>query len=148
MEVILREDIKNLGEKDSIVKVKNGYGLNYLIPKGFAVLATPASKKSHSENQKQRGYKEGLRAAELAKVGENLKNLTIKIGAKIGEGGKLFGSVTNIQVAEALKKMGHDIDRKLITLETEHIKAMGSYTAELNLHKQVKVNITFEVVEE
>lgn len=148
MEVILKTDIKNLGEKDAVVKVKNGYGLNYLIPKGFAVLATPMLKKMHTENLKQRTYKEGLRAAELKKVADNLQNVTLKIAAKMGESGKLFGSVTNMQVAEALKKLGHDIDRKLISIEPEHIKSLGTYTADLNLHKDVKVSITFDVVEE
>lgn len=148
MEIILKQDVKNLGDKDSIVKVKNGYGLNYLIPQGFAILATPSSKKMHAENVKQKSYKEGLKIAEINKIAEKLRNLTLSVSAKLGESGKLFGSVTNMQVADALKKMGHEIDRKMISLEEEHIKALGTYKAELNLHKDVKVSITFEVVAE
>ncbi len=148
MEVILKSDIKNLGEKNEIVKVKNGYGLNFLIPKGFAVLATEPAKKMHAENIKQQSYKEGLRATEIRKIADKLQSLSLKISAKMGESGKLFGSITNIQVAEALKKLGHEIDRHMITIEPDHIKTLGSFTAELNLHKDVKVNVPFEVVEE
>ena len=148
MEVILKQDVKNLGEKDAVVKVKNGYGLNYLIPQGFAVLATPSSKKMYSDIQKQRTYKEGMLKNELSKIGDNLKNISLRIPMKVGENGKIFGSVTTMQIAEALHKMGHDIDRKLISMEEEHIKSLGSYTADLNLHKEVKVKISFEVVEE
>ena len=148
MEVILKEDVKNLGERGAVVKVKNGYGLNYLIPKGYAILATDSAKKMHAENQKQQTFKEGLRVAELKKVAENLQNVSLRITARLGESGKLFGSVTNIQVAEALNKMGHQVDRKNITIEPEHIKALGSYTAEVSLHRDVKVSVPFEVVAE
>lgn len=148
MEIILKQDVKNLGEKDTLVKVKNGYGLNFLIPKGLAILATTSSKKMHEENIRQRGYKEGMRKVELGKVADNLKNLSIKISAKVGENGKIFGSVTTIQVAEALKNLGHDIDRKLITLEEEHIKAVGTYSADLKLHKDIIVKVNFDVVAE
>ncbi len=148
MEVILKQDVKNLGEKDDIVKVKNGYGLNYLIPQGFASLATPAMKKMHAETQKQRTFKEGLRKAELTKIAENIKALTIRIPVKVGDNGKIFGSVSNAQVAEALAKMGQNIDRKHITLTEEHIKALGTYSAELALHREVKATISFDVVAE
>lgn len=148
MEVILKEDVKNLGEKNAVVKVKNGYGLNYLIPKGLALLATASTKKMHAENLKQKTYKEGLRKAEIEKVASNLRNLSLVIKAKIGDSGKLFGSVTNIQVSEALKNLGHEVDRRHISLHEEHIKEPGKYTATLQLHKEVKVEVPFEVVSE
>jgi large subunit ribosomal protein L9 len=148
MEVILTQDSKNLGFKDDIVKVKNGYGRNYLIPKGLATLATASNKKSLAEILKQRAFKEDKIKKEAETISEALKTTTIKVGAKAGENGKIFGAVTTLQLAEALKKKGYNIDRRQITLEEEHIKTVGTYIANLNLHKEVRVKINFEVVAE
>ena len=148
MEVILKQDLKNLGYKDDIIKVKNGYGTNYLIPRGFAAIASESARKALGEVLKQRTFKEEKikKGAEL--IADALKNVIVKVGVKTGESGKIFGSITTIQIADALKKIGHDVDRKQITLDDEHIKVLGTYTANLNLHKEVKVKINFEVIEE
>jgi large subunit ribosomal protein L9 len=148
MEVILTQDLKNLGYKDDIVKVKPGYGRNYLIPKGFAILADESNKKRLAETQKQRSFKEDKLKQEAVTIAESLKDKVITVGAKVGESGKIFGSVTTIQLADALKKQGFAIDRKQITFDEDHIKTAGTYTANLNLHREVKVKINFEVVGE
>jgi large subunit ribosomal protein L9 len=148
MEVILTQDLKNLGYKDDIVKVKPGYGRNYLIPKGMAVIADDANKKMLAETMKQRAFKEDKIKKEAMAAADALKDVTVKVGAKIGESGKIFGSVTTIQVADALKKQGYSVDRRQITLDDDHIKTAGTYIANLNLHKEVKIKINFEVVGE
>lgn len=148
MEIILTQDLKNLGYKDDIVKVKPGYGRNYLIPKGYAIIADASNKKKLTETQKQRSFKEDKLKNEALTIAENLKDITLAVGSKIGDSGKIFGSVTTIQVAEALKKRGYTIDRKQITLDDDHIKTAGTYTANLNLHREVKIKINFEVVPE
>lgn len=145
MEIILKQDVQNLGFKDDVVKVKPGYGRNYLIPQGFAVLATPSAKKVLAENLKQRAFKEQKIVDDAKKVAEQLKNLEIKITAKAG-GEKLFGSVTNINVAEALEKAGHAIDRKFITSGT--VKRTGKYTASIRLHRDVVVELPYEIIAE
>lgn len=148
MEVILKESLKNLGEIDELVKVKAGYARNYLFPRGYAVLATDASKKMLSETVKQRQHKITKLLKEAQQIADALKDVVIQVGAKVGESGKIFGSVNNIQVAEALKKKGFDIDRKQISLPEDHIKMIGTYTANITLSKDVKFPLSFEVVAE
>ena len=148
MELILREDVQDLGFKDDIVTVKNGYGRNFLIPQGLATLATPSAKKVLAENLKQRAHKEKKIVDEATKVAEALKQLQIRIAAKAGAGDKLFGSVTNIDLAEALDKEGHQIERKFINIKGGAIKRVGPYEAVIRLHREVVVEFPFEVVAE
>jgi large subunit ribosomal protein L9 len=148
MDVILKQDVDRLGAKNDIVNVKNGYARNYLIPQGFAIAATESARKVVAETLRQQSHK-ALKALEDAKViGEKLAGLSLKIGAKAGESGKIFGSVNNIQLAEALAGAGHPIERKSIDLGTEIIRDLGSYTAKVKLHKEVYAEVTFEVVAE
>jgi large subunit ribosomal protein L9 len=147
MEIILKQDIKNLGEKDDIVKVKPGYGRNYLIPKGFAAMATSSAKKVLAENLKQAQFKQDKIKNDALAIAAKLEGITLSIGAKAGETGKIFGSVNTIQIADALKKEGFEVDRRRITFETEP-KFVGEYIANLNLHKEVKVKVPFNVVAE
>ena len=144
MELILKQDVENLGFKDDVVTVKNGYGRNFLIPQGQAVMATVSAKKVLAENLKQRAFKEKKIIDDATKVADALKALDIKIAAKVGTGDKLFGSVGNIDVAEALEKEGHSIDKKFISVTT--IKRTGKYTAVVRLHRAVTVDLEFEVV--
>lgn len=148
MEIILKKDVDRLGYKNDLVKVKNGFARNYLIPKGMAVLATVSAKKVLAENVKQRAHKEAKLIAEVEKLALQLAKLDLKVGAKAGEKGKIFGSVNNIQLAEALKEAGFDIDRKKIELKSDAIKNLGTYEAIINLHKEVKANLNFEVIGE
>ncbi len=147
MEIILKQDIKKLGYKDDVVTVKNGYGRNFLIPQGYAVIASESNKKILAENLKQTQFKQDKIKGEAEAIAEGLKNAQVSIGAKAGESGKIFGAVNTIQFAEALKKLGFDVDRKRITFETD-VKFLGSYVANLNLHKEVKIQVPFEVVSE
>jgi large subunit ribosomal protein L9 len=147
MEIILKQDIKNLGEKDDVVTVKSGYGRNYLIPQGFATLATESAKKVLAENLKQAQFKQDKIKKDAEAIATRLEGVKLSIGAKAGESGKIFGSVNTIQVADALKKAGFEVDRRRITFETEP-KFVGEYIANLNLHKEVKVQVPFEVVAE
>jgi large subunit ribosomal protein L9 len=148
MEVILKKDVDRLGYKDDLVKVKNGYARNYLIPKKMAVLATVSAKKVLAENLKQRAHKEEKLKVEAEEIALQIGKLNIKVGAKAGEKGKIFGSVNNIQLAEALKEAGFEIDRKKIVLQSDAIKNLGAYEAVVTLHKDVKVNLNFEVIGE
>ena len=146
MEVILKQDIQNVGYKDDLVKVKNGYGRNYLIPQGLAVLATETNKKVLAENKKQKAFKEEKIKNEALALGKSLEKLELKIGAKAGTSGKIFGSVNAIQIAQALKEQfNYDIDRKQIHVDGESIKELGKYTAKVRLHKEVTIEIEFEV---
>lgn len=145
MELILKKDVQNLGFKDDVVTVKNGYGRNYLIPQGFAHMATPSAKKILAENLKQKAHKEAKVVDDAKKVAESLKALEIKISAKAG-GEKLFGSITNIDIAEALEKAGQPIDRKFITSGV--VKRTGKYTASVRLHRDVIVELPYEIVAE
>jgi len=145
MELILKQDVANLGFKDDIVNVKPGYGRNFLIPKGIAILATPSAKKVLAENLRQRAFKEQKIVNEAQKIAEALKSLEIKITAKAG-GEKLFGSVTNVDIADALAKAGHQIDKKFITSGT--IKRTGKYTVSIRLHRDVIVELLYEIVAE
>lgn len=148
MEVILKEDVDKLGYKDEVVNVKNGYGRNFLIPKGMAVIATPSAKKMMEESRKQRAHKEEKLVAEAQTMSEKLAKAKLNVVTKAGEKGKIFGSVNNIQVAKALKDAGFDIDRKNIELKEENIKELGKYEATVKLYKGVETTINFEVLAE
>jgi large subunit ribosomal protein L9 len=148
MELILKEDIVNLGFKDDIVKVKNGYGRNYLIPKGMAVLATPSAKKVLAENIRQKAHKEKQQIEEANTLAETLGALEIKIPAKVGSADKLFGSVSNIDLAAALEKEGHEIEKKYIMVNGGMVKRLGNYEAKIRLHREVNLTFPFEVIAE
>ncbi|PRX54461.1 50S ribosomal protein L9 [Flagellimonas meridianipacifica] len=148
MEIILREDVQDLGFKDDIVTVKNGYGRNFLIPQGLATLATPSAKKVLAENLKQRAHKEKKVIDEANTMADALKQLEIRIPAKVGAGDKLFGSVSNIDLAAALEKAGHQLDRKFINIKGGTIKRVGPYHAQIRLHREVIVDFPFEVIAE
>ncbi|MBE7652414.1 50S ribosomal protein L9 [Tenacibaculum finnmarkense] len=148
MELILRQDVENLGFKDDVVTVKNGYGRNSLIPKGYAILATSSAKKVLAENLKQRAFKEAKLVEEATAVAEAVKGYEIKITSKVGSGDKLFGSVNNINVAEALAKAGTVIDKKFIKVTGGSVKRLGKYNAAVRLHRAVVADIVFEVVAE
>ena len=147
MDVLLKKDVERLGSKDEIVTVKNGYGRNFLIPKGLAILATTSIKKMHAETLKQRAHKDEKLKKDASIALEKLTKQTFKVAAKVGENGKIFGSVTNVQLADALNSEGFSIDRKNIKLLTNNIKSTGTYEAEIVLHKEVQGKITFEVAE-
>ncbi|MBM3420226.1 MAG: 50S ribosomal protein L9 [Bacteroidetes bacterium] len=148
MEIILKQDVPNLGQKDDIVRVKNGYANNYLIPRGFAVLATPSARKVHAENLKQRAHKEESIKLEAQAIADKLSGTSLVIGAKTSSSGKIFGSVNTIQISESLKEKGFDIDRKMIMIEGDLIKEIGQYKATVRLHREVRVEIDFEIVAE
>lgn len=148
MELILKEDVQNLGFKDDLVKVKNGFGRNYLIPRGLASLATPSAKKVLAENLKQRAHKEKKIVDAANRTAEAIKQLEIKITAKAGAGDKLFGSITNIDLTEALEKAGHSLDRKFISIQGGAVKRTGPYNAQIRLHRDVVVDFPFEVIAE
>ena len=148
MEIILLQDVHKLGQKDDLVNVKDGYGRNYLIPRGFAIAATPSAKKMHAENQKQRAHKEEKIRTEAQELAAKMSGLSITVGAKTSTSGKIFGSVNTIQIAESLKEKGFDIDRRNITLPEDQIKEIGNYKAVVKLHREVKVEIDFEIVGE
>ena len=145
MEIILLKDVENLGFIDDIVSVKNGYGRNYLIPQGYAVLATPSAKKVLAEKLKQRAFKEKHIVEEAQKLAENLKALQVKIPAKVGAGDKLFGSINNQNLAEVLAKEGFEIDKKFIQVIGGNVKRIGKYNAKIRLHRDVIVDLEFEV---
>lgn len=147
MKIILKEDISNLGYKDDVVEVKSGYGRNYLIPTGKAVIATPSALKVLAENQRQRAHKLAKIKADAEALAASLAGVSLTIGAKTSSTGTIFGSVNAIQIAEALEKLGFNIDRKVISVK-ETIKEVGNYNATLRLHKDVTVDIPFEVVSE
>ncbi|TBW29028.1 50S ribosomal protein L9 [Gramella sp. KN1008] len=148
MEVILKKDVDNLGFTDDVVTVKNGYGRNYLIPQGYAELATPSAKKVLAETLKQRAYKEQKHIDEAKKQAEKLNNLEIKLTAKAGAGDKLFGSITNGDLADALAKEGVEIEKKYISIAGGNIKRLGQYEATLRFHREVVSNFSFDVVGE
>ncbi|MDD3737928.1 MAG: 50S ribosomal protein L9 [Lentimicrobiaceae bacterium] len=149
MEIILKQDVNGLGYANDIVVVKDGYANNYLIPKGLAVMATETNKKIAAETQRQRAFKEQKTRQEAELVAESLKDVMLKIGAKAAESGKIYGSVNNIQIAEAIKEQYKiEIDRKKIVLDGEAIKELGKYTATAKIYKDISVEIPFEVVAE
>ena len=147
MEIILKQDVKNLGYADDIVKVRNGYGRNYLIPNGYAVIANDTNKKIHAEVVKQRAHKIGKLRMDADKLAAALEGVTLTIGAKVGENGKLFGSVTSQQLVDKLKSMGYAIDKKQVVMPEEHIKKTGNYTAEVIVHRDIRAKLNFEVAE-
>ena len=146
MKIILKEDINGLGYKDDVVEVKSGYGRNYLIPTGKAVIASESALKVLAENQRQRAHKLERIKAEAEEAAKALEGVKLTIGAKTSSTGTIFGSVNAIQIAEALEKLGHNVDRKLISLDA--VKEVGNYTATIRLHRDVAVEIPFEVVAE
>jgi large subunit ribosomal protein L9 len=150
MEIILKQDVEKLGHKDDIVVVKNGYATNYLIPQGFAVLATPSAKKVHAENIRQRAHKEEKIRNDATALVSKLESMDlIKVGAKTSTTGKIFGSVNNIQIAEALATKGIDIERKNITiLGEDNVKEVGIYEADIKVYRDIHAKIKFEVISE
>ncbi|HAP51016.1 MAG: 50S ribosomal protein L9 [Muribaculaceae bacterium] len=147
MKIILKEDIANLGYKDDVVEVKNGYGRNYLIPTGKAIMATESALKVLAENLRQRAHKIAKIKADAEEAATKLQGISLTIPAKVSATGTIYGSVSNIQIAEELAKLGHEVDRKIISLK-ETVKEVGSYVATVRLHKEVAVEIPFEVVPE
>lgn len=147
MKIILKEDVHGLGYKDDVVEVKDGYGRNFLIPTGKAVVATPSALKMLAENQRQRAHKLAQIKAEAEAAAAALEGVALTIGAKTSSTGTIFGSVNSIQIAEALEKLGHNVDRKLIFIK-DSIKEVGKYSATIRFHKEVSVEIPFEVVAE
>jgi large subunit ribosomal protein L9 len=147
MEIILKEDIINLGYKDDIVTVKNGYGRNYLIPTKKAVIASESAKKILAENKKQQAHKQAKIKQDAETLAAKLGKVALTIAMKVSDTGTVFGSVGNIQIAEALAKQGLEVDRKLISV-SEPVKAVGNYTATIRLHREVSVDVPFEVVAE
>ncbi len=149
MKVILKQDVANLGYANEIVKVKNGYARNYLIPKGMGIMLTPSSEKEHAEMMKQKAFKEEKIRKESETLAKALENIVVKVGAKAGTSGKIFGSVNAIQIADAIKtQFNYDIDRKKISVDGESVKELGTYSARVNIYKDIKVDIKFEVFAE
>jgi large subunit ribosomal protein L9 len=148
MEIILKQDIPSLGYKNEVVRVKDGYGRNFLIPQGVAILATESAKKVMAENLRQRAHKEEKVKQEALGLKEKMTDVKITIGAKTSTTGKIFGSVNNIQISEALQKAGYQIERKNILVKGDGIKEIGSYVAKIKLHKEVEFDLPFEVISE
>ena len=147
MEVILRQDIQGLGYKNDIVKVKPGYGRNYLIPQGFAILANVSNRKMIEENIRQAAHKAEKIKKDAEELADKIGDITLEIGAKVGESGKIFGAITTLQIADALRDKGIEIDRKKISFNSE-VKSVGDYIATIDLHKEIKKEVTFNVVSE
>ena len=148
MEVILKKNVNKLGYANEIVKVKPGYGRNFLIPQGYAILATASAKKAHEEILKQKSHKEAKLQSEAQEMADKIAKLELSIQTKAGDKGKIFGSINTIQLAEALKKEGFEVDRKSLKIKDEPIKELGTYEAEVNLFKGIIQSISFKVVEE
>lgn len=148
MEIILQQDVSNLGYKYDVVNVKPGYARNYLIPKGLAIEATESAKKMNAELVKQKQHKEEKLRKEASENASKLSSVVLKISTKAGENGKIFGSITTIQIAQALQEQGYTVDRKSIVIAEEHIKTLGTYKAKVKLYKDIATDITFEVVAE
>lgn len=148
MEIILKQDVENLGHKDEIVNVKPGYARNYLIPQGYAIMATASAKKVYEENMKQKAHKEAKLREDAEVVAEKMNGLSLRIGTKTSSTGKIFGSINTVMIAEALEKEGFNIERKNITLKGEAIKEVGNYEANVKIYKNIKVVVPFEVYSE
>ena len=148
MEIILKKDVEGVGFKDDIITVKNGFGRNFLIPNGSAILATPSAKKILTENLKQQAVKDKKLVDDANKIAKKIKALDIKIKSKVGEGKKLFGSVNNINVQNELKEKGVEIDKRSIMITGNLIKKLGKYNAVVRLHRDVIFDLSFEVVAE
>ena len=147
MDIILKKDVANLGHADDVVKVKTGYAMNYLIPQGFAIAATPSALKQHEETLRQRAHKEAKKVAEAEAAAAKINELTVKVSAKVSENGKIYGSVTTAQLAEALVAAGVEVDKKDITILSE-VKELGNYEAEVKCYKAIKGTFKVEVVAE
>ena len=148
MEIILKKNVDKVGYKNDVVTVKNGYGRNFLIPQGYAILATKSAKKGHEEVMRQKSHKESKIKDEAEAISAKLDTVTVKIAAKVGETGKIFGSINTVQLSEALKAEGIEVDRKSLKIVEDPIKELGSYNASANLHKEVSKDFAFEVVAE
>jgi large subunit ribosomal protein L9 len=149
MEIILKQDIAKLGYANDLITVKDGYARNYLIPQGYAIIATETNKKIRDENLRQKSFKEEKIKKEAEILANAIENITVKIGAKAATTGKIFGSVNDIQIAEAIKEQfNYEVDRKKISIDGDSIKDVGTYKAKVNLHKEVTVEINFEVFAE
>ena len=148
MEIILKQDVENLGHRDDIVNVKPGYGRNYLIPQGYAILATETAKKIHAENMKQRAHKEAKLREEAEALAAKMEGLELTIATKTSSTGKIFGSINTIMLAEALATKGFEIDRKNILMKDKAIKEVGKYNASVRLYKNIKANFSFNVITE
>jgi len=148
MEIILKQDLENIGYKNEVKVVKPGYARNFLIPRGFAIAATAINKKVLNETLKQKAFKEEKIIAELQQMVDALKSTTVKIGAKVSEKGKIFGSITTMQIAEGIHNEGYVIDRKKIFIKDDSIKELGKYEARIKLHKDVEFDLSFEVIKE
>ena len=149
MEIILLQDVANLGYKDDIVKVKNGYANNYLLPNGMAIIATPSNRKVLAENLRQRAHKEEKLRKEAETLMAAVNEKTVRLTAKVGENGRLFGSITSDQIAEALKEQhNYDIDRKKIVVDGSKLKELGTFPAQIDIYKEIKAQINVEVVAE
>ncbi len=148
MEIILKQDVENLGHIDDIVNVKPGYGRNYLIPQGYAILATETAKKIHAENMKQRAHKEAKLREEAEALAAKMEGLELTIATKTSSTGKIFGSINTIMLAEALAAKGFEIDRKNILMKDKSIKEVGKYNAAVRLYKNIKANFSFNVITE
>ena len=148
MEIILKKDVAKLGNADDIVTVKSGYAINYLIPQGYAVLATESAKKMHAENLRQRAHKEAKLRADAEALAAKLAETLVKVSAKVSENGKIYGSVTTTQIAEALVAAGVNVDKKDITIISESVKELGTYEASVKCYKDIKGTFKFEVIAE
>ena len=148
MQIILKKDVANLGHADDVVTVKTGYAMNYLIPQGFAVAATPSALKMHAETIRQRAHKEAKKIADAEALAASINAVLVKVAAKVSETGKIYGSVTTAQLAEALAGAGIEVDKKDITILSEDVKELGIYDAEVKCYKAVKGTFKFEVVAE
>ena len=148
MEVILKQDVEHLGYANDVVKVRDGYARNFLLPRGYAMIATDSARKQLNETLRQRAHKEAKLREDAEGMANKLADKTLKIGAKVGESGKIFGSVNTIMIADAIKALGFDVDRKNIKIKGEAIKNVGMYEAEVSFHREVVRTIPFEVVEE
>ncbi|MBR9998394.1 MAG: 50S ribosomal protein L9 [Cyclobacteriaceae bacterium] len=147
MEVILKQDIQNLGYKNDVVKVKPGYGRNYLIPEGLAILANPSNRKMIEENVRQASHKAEKVKNDALELAEKIGDLELEVGAKVGESGKIFGAITTLQISDALRDIGIEIDRKKISFNSD-VKSVGDYSVTIDLHKEVKKQVPFKVVAE
>ena len=148
MEIILKKDVANLGHADDIVTVKSGYAINYLIPQGYAILATASAKKQHEETIRQRAHKEAKFIADAQALAAKIESVLIKVPAKVSENGKIYGSVTTAQLADALVAAGIEVDKKDITITSPEVKVLGTFDAEVKCYKNVKGTFQFEVVAE
>ena len=149
MEIILKQDVPNLGHKDDIVTVRNGYGANYLIPQGYAIMATPSAKKVLAENMKQRAHKEAKIRKDATDLATKLEGKKFTLATKVSSTGKIFGSVNNIQVADVLAAAGFEVDRRNISFTGEaNIKEVGEYDAVIKIYREIKANIKVEIVGE